>query len=328
MDYTKQMKRDLLKSWEFDAPSDERDIEEDTKQNDITQAQKEFLFLCAVTKLRGNIDVYKKSISLTYEFDSKDDAIEIASYVKKFTDGEVFFVFDGTKDENTFKIQIKDSFANGLLKSMSLSHFEGEKFICDDGISYLRSTLEDGRFLWYFKGVLYASAKVLFPDESYPNYCLQMSFSDMAYSEKIAEILKQLDVRMQLFERKSSVVLQSRDSSDIADILAIGGASGSVLELNNIIAQREIDNDFNRQSNFYMANYQKTVDGAKKYIEAIEKLESKGALHHADEKLKAVAKARKEYGDASMHELAEILGMSKTSLARYLSKLVAMAEEE
>ena len=328
MDYTKQMKTDLLKFWNFDGPSVERDIDDVVEQKDITQAQKEFLFLCAVTKLRGSIDVYKKFISLTYEFDSKDDAIEIANYVKKFTDGDVFFIFDGAKGEDTFKLQIKDEFANELLKSMSLSHFDGDGFICDDGINYMRSTLSDGRFLWYFKGVLYAAAKVLFPDESYSNYCLQMSFSDVAYSKEIADILGQLDVRIQIHERKSSVVLQSRDSGDIADILAMGGASGSVLELNNIIAQREIDNEFNRQSNFYMANYQKAIDGAKKYIDAIDKLQQKGSLRYADEKLKAVAKARKEYADASMHELADILGMSKTSLARYLSKLLEMAKEE
>ncbi len=67
---------------------------------------------------------------------------------------------------------------------------------------------------------------------------------------------------------------------------------------------------------------------AKKYIEAIEKLEHSGKLEKADAKLKAIAKARKENNDASMQELAQILGISKTSLSRYLGKLLKMAEED
>lgn len=326
MDYTKQLKSDLLKSWD-DCPPERDDAYQDGGR-DVGQELKEFLFLSAITKLRGSIDVYKKSITLTYEFDCKEDALDIAGYLKKFTDGDVFFVFDGAKGEDAFKLQIKDRFANDLLKRMSLSHFDGENFVCDDGIKYLKSTLKDGKFLWYFKGVLYSAAKLQFPDESYSNYCLHLTFSDVAYCEAIADVLSKLDIYTQSSQRKSAVTLQSRNCSDIADILALGVAVGSVLELNSIIAKRESDNEFNRQCNFYVANYRKTVDVAKKYIEAIEKLEHSGKLEKTDAKLKAIAKARKENNDASMQELAQILGISKTSLSRYLGKLLKMAEED
>lgn len=310
MNFTSKLKNDLSKSISSSNANKER-----------------FAFLCALTKMRGSIDVYKKSISLTYELDCAEDAVDIADMLKEFTDGETYFVVDGRKGEKTPKLQIKDRYANELLKTMSLSHFEGEKFVLDDGMGFLENTSREGTFQAYFKGVLYGGAKLQFPDEDYPNYCLQIFFSDMAFCEKVVKALENMDITVKVYERKSINILQSRSSNDIADILAMAGAVDSVLELNNVIAKREIDNEFNRQSNLYMANLKKAVDGAQKYLQAIEYLQESGALKRADEKLQRVAQVRAEYDDASMQELADKLGMSKTSLARHLNKLLTMAEE-
>ena len=309
MNFTAKLKNDLLKS--------------------ISTADKQerFAFLCALTKMRGGIDVYKKSISLTYELDSAQDVNDIASMLKEFTLGETYFVVDGRKGDKTPKLQIKDKYADELLKAMSLSHFEEGKFVFDDGAKFLENILGTSSFQAYFKGVLYGGAQLQFPDEDYPNYCLRIFFSDIAFCEKIVKALEGMDISVKVYERKSINILQSRNSNDIADILALAGAVDSVLELNNIIAKREIDNEFNRQSNLYMANLKKAVDGAQKYLQAIEYLQNSGALERVDEKLKRVAIARVENDDASMQELADKLGMSKTSLSRNLNKLLTMAEE-
>ncbi|MDE5756288.1 MAG: DNA-binding protein WhiA [Clostridia bacterium] len=311
MNFTDRLKDDLLKSI----------------PKGPTARQERFAFLCALTKMRGGIDVYKNSISLTYELDSAEDVTNIAGMLKEFTAGETFFVVDGRKGDKTPKLQIKDKYANKLLADMSLSHFDGDKFVFDDGIEYLRSVIGKETFQAYFKGILYGGAKVQFPDEDYPNYCLQIFFSDTAYCKSIVKVLQDMDISVKVYERKSVNILQSRNSNDIADILALAGAVDSVLELNNIIAEREKENEFNRQSNLYMAHYKKAVDSAQKYLQAIEYLQESGALDRLDDKLKAVAIARVENNDASMQELADILGTSKTSLSRYLNKLLDIAKE-
>ena len=312
MNFTAQLKDDLFRS--------------------ISQSQdgkqERFAFLCALTKMRGGIDVYKKSISLTYELDSAGDVSDIAGMLKEFTAGETFFVVDGRKGERTPKLQIKDKYADELLGAMSLSHFEGENFIFDDGMGYLESTFEKNLFQAYFKGVLYGGAKLQFPDEDYGNYCLQIFFSDMAFCERIVKALEDMDISVKVYERKSAYVLQSRSGNDIADILALAGAVDSALKLNNIIAERDNENQFNRQSNLYMAHYKRAVDSAQKYLQAIEILQERGQLDRLDDKLKAVALARVENNDASMQELADMLGTSKTSLSRYLNKLLALAEKK
>lgn len=312
MDFTQQLKRELIASLP---------LKEDDRE-------KRLAFLCAVTKQRGCVDAYKKSISLTYEFDSKQDAIDISVLVKEFCEGEVYFVFEGAKGDSLFKLQIKDKHANELLKRFCLSHFDGGSFVYQDGVESLRLAVKRKTFQWYLQGMLYSSAKLLFPDEAYSNYCLQISFTDTAYCEEVADTLGKLGISMQISKRKTCAVLQSRNGGDIADVLALGGANDSVLELNGIMTAREQENVFNRQSNFYMANYRKAVIGARKYLQAIDRLEESGALEKADAKLKRVAQARREYSDASMQELAQILSMSKTGLSRYLNKLLQMAGED
>ncbi|MDE5911959.1 MAG: DNA-binding protein WhiA [Clostridia bacterium] len=310
MNFTLELKNDLLRS-----------ISQDPKAR-----QERFAFLRALIKMRGGIDVYKKSISLTLELDSLEDVSDIAAMLKEFTDGETFFVVDGRKGEKTPKLQLKDRYANELLKAMSLSHFEGEKFVFDDGNRYLQSILDKDEFQAYFKGILYGGAKLQFPNADYPNYCLQIFFSDVAFCESIVKALEKMGISVKVYERKSVNILQSRSGNDIADILALAGAVDSVLQLNNVMAEREKENDFNRQSNLYMAHYKKAVDSAQKYLQAIEVLQQSGELDKVDDKLKAVALARVENYDASMQELADILGTSKTSLSRYLNKLLDIAK--
>ncbi|MDE6473962.1 MAG: DNA-binding protein WhiA [Clostridia bacterium] len=312
MNFTSQLKNDLLRS-----------ISQDPKAR-----QDRFAFLRALIKMRGGIDVYKKSISLTLELDSFEDVSDIAVMLKEFTDGETFFVVDGRKGEKAPKLQIKDKYANELLSSMSLSHFEGDKFVFEDEEGYFKSILDKEIFQAYFKGILYGGAKLQFPDEEYPNYCLQIFFSDTAFCNRIVKALEDMDISVKIYERKSVNILQSRSGNDIADMLALAGAVDSVLQLNNIMAEREKENDFNRQSNLYMAHYKKAVDSAQKYLQAIEYLQEIGELGRIDEKLKAVAVARVENYDASMQELADILGTSKTSLSRYLNKLLTLAEQK
>ena len=312
MNFTSQLKNDLLKS-----------ISQDSEAR-----RDRFALLRALIKMRGGIDVYKKSINLTLELDSFEDVSDIAAMLKEFTDGETFFVVDGRKGEKTPKLQIKDKYANELLSSMSLSHFEGDKFVFEDEEGYFKSILDKGIFQAYFKGILYGGAKLQFPDEEYPNYCLQIFFSDTAFCNRIVKTLEDMDISVKVYERKSVNILQSRSGNDIADMLALAGAVDSVLQLNNIMAEREKENDFNRQSNLYMAHYKKAVDSAQKYLQAIEYLQEIGELDKIDEKLKAVAVARAENYDASMQELADILGTSKTSLSRYLNKLLTLAEQK
>ena len=285
-------------------------------------------FLCAVTKSRGGIDVYKKSTSLTYEFDDKDEALAVLDMVKEQVEGDVFFLQKGSQDNLTFCVQLKDKVASDLLKKLNLSRYEQDGFVIDDGVDYILSLKESEDFFAFFKGVVLTSGQLRFPDENYSNYSMQIKLSNERYGEAIRQKMTDFGIDLKMSETKTNYILQSRNSQEIEDMLAMCSASECVFKLNNVIAERDKSNEFNRQSNLYMANLARAVTGASKYINAIELLTQNGVLQRQEKKLRDVAKARIEYEDDSMRELAEKLSMSKTSLSRYLNRLLELAEEE
>ena len=126
-------------------------------------------FLCAVTKSRGGIDVYKKSTSLTYEFDDKGEALAVLDMVKEQVEGDVFFLQKGNQDNLTFCVQLKDKVASDLLKKLNLSRYEQDGFVIDDGVDYILSLKESEDFFAFFKGVVLTSGQLRFPDENYSN---------------------------------------------------------------------------------------------------------------------------------------------------------------
>ncbi|MBD5101036.1 MAG: DNA-binding protein WhiA [Clostridiales bacterium] len=285
-------------------------------------------FLCAVTKSRGGIDVYKKSTSLTYEFDDKDEALAVLDMVKEQVEGDVFFIQKGSQDNLTFCVQLKDKVASDLLKQLNLSRYEQDGFVIDNGVDYILSLKESEDFFAFFKGVVLTSGQLRFPDENYSNYSMQIKLSNERYGEAIRQKMTDFGIDLKMSETKTNYILQSRNSQEIEDMLAMCSASECVFKLNNVIAERDKSNEFNRQSNLYMANLARAVTGASKYINAIEFLTQNGVLQQQEKKLRDVAKARIEYEDDSMRELAEKLSMSKTSLSRYLNRLLELAEEE
>ncbi len=308
MDYTLELKKDILKSLP-------------------RKREHKLAFLYAITKSKGGIDVYKKSISLTYEFEEKDESLAVLGLIKEEIDGEAYFLQKGDK-KVIYCVQLKDEVANAFLKSLDLSRFENGSFVVGDAGKYLESIEDPEEFFSFFKGVVLTDGQLKFPDAEYSNYSLQIKLPGEDYAQAIREKMSAFSIDLKMSLTKTSVVLQSRNSKEIEDMLAMCSASDCVLRLNNILVEREQANEFNRVSNLYMANLARAVSSAGKYKDAIEYLTEKGILQNQEKKLREVAKARIEYEDDSMSELAKKLSMSKTSLSRYLNRLLELAEEE
>lgn len=305
MDFTEQFKKDILSG--------------------IPQEKScKVPFLAGVTKNCAYVELYKKSVTLTYEFESKDEAVALLPLIREVSGGEVFFVQQGAQGQKSYKIQLKDSAADELAKKLHLSRF-GENFVLDNGVEYLES-LDKDTFFHYLRGVALVAAKLKFPDKQNANYSLRFTFADKQYAEAFRDKMLSLNLDMKLSESKTGYALLSRNSSDIEDILAMCKATNSVLVLNEVLVERDKENFFNRMSNFYMANYNKSVAGTKKYADAIKILQKNGTLDVLDKKLQIVARARLEKSDETMKELADRLKMSKTSLSRALNKLLAISE--
>ena len=75
------------------------------------------------------------------------------------------------------------------------------------------------------------------------------------------------------------------------------------------------------------ANLDKTVEAAQRQIEAIKILEQNTGLDKLPPSLKETAEMRLEYPEASLVELAALLGIGKSGVNHRLRKLIQMADE-
>ena len=90
---------------------------------------------------------------------------------------------------------------------------------------------------------------------------------------------------------------------------------------------REFANTINRQKNCDLANVSKQVEASAKQIDAIKKIEQTIGLDGLKPDLAQTARARIEFPDDTLNELAERLIVSKSCLNHRLRKIVAIANE-
>ena len=158
---------------------------------------------------------------------------------------------------------------------------------------------------------------------------MEFNLSDEKVAEDLLDILTQIDAEPKMRRRGESFSVYIKDAEKISDLCALLGAMRGVLEIQNAIVMRSIRNDENRKNNCTSANIDKTIEASLKQQTAIEKLQKCGMLHSLDKGLQDTAKARLDYPELSLSELATKIegNPSKSCLNHRMRKLLALADE-
>jgi len=112
-----------------------------------------------------------------------------------------------------------------------------------------------------------------------------------------------------------------KDSDSICNLLALAGANKTLFKLHDQIALRSVRNVSNRRANCDAANVGKQVTAAARQIEVIK------SLKNIPKNLESTASARIENPEASYEELGTILGISKSSVAHRLKRLLTICDK-
>lgn len=170
----------------------------------------------------------------------------------------------------------------------------------------------------FFRGAFLMAGTVTDPQK---NYRLEL----FAYNETVAalasEMLESFGLAPKSTLRKNYYVIYLEDNESVCDSLILMGAPVSMMEMTNVQIEKDIRNHKNRQSNCYASNLDKALTASARQCAAIDELARTGKLETLDEGLKAVAYARAGNPELSLKELAELLGISKSTLNRRLNKL-------
>lgn len=158
-------------------------------------------------------------------------------------------------------------------------------------------------------------------------YHLEINLSTKSNMEFLDEILKQCNIRCKKLENNNSIYL--KDGEEISAIIALFGASSSVLKFEDIRVQKEMNGKVNRIVNCQSANLNKTLNASVEQIDAIRRLQQSNKFNNLDDNLKEIALLRLEYPDMSLVELGKKLKepLGKSGVNYRLKRIIKIAED-
>ena len=158
-------------------------------------------------------------------------------------------------------------------------------------------------------------------------YHLEINLSTKYNMEFLNEILNQCNIRCKKLENNNSIYL--KDGEEISAIIALFGASSSVLKFEDIRVQKEMNGKVNRIVNCQTANLNKTLNASVEQIDAIRRLQQFNKFNNLDDNLKEIALLRLEYPDMSLVELGKKLKepLGKSGVNYRLKRIIKIAED-
>jgi len=128
--------------------------------------------------------------------------------------------------------------------------------------------------------------------------------------------------------RRGRGVVTWKSGEAVGTFLLRIGAAGTLLELEARQVSRALRGELNRVLNAESANLQRAVAAAGRQLDAIATLDADGRLASQPYAVRLVADARRETPEATLSELAERLGVHRSTVQRALERMERLAEQE
>ena len=111
-------------------------------------------------------------------------------------------------------------------------------------------------------------------------------------------------------------------------MLAIMGAHGQMLKLEEVRIRKDLLNQTVRITNCDAANTDRALDASERQNEAIRRLRQAGAIEGLSDKLKELALLREAHPEASLTQLGEMLDppLAKSGVNNRMKRILAAAD--
>lgn len=228
-----------------------------------------------------------------------------------------------------YTVKIPD-LSERLLLELGIISFDGENHRqLVDGID-LYLIEQDCCKKRYLAGAFLACGSVSVPERGgkNPGYYLSFTLSNKKMAEDIGGLLCRFEISAKAAERKNGFIVYLKEGESISDFFALVGASKSLFQLQDIMVEREVKNNTNRQTNCILANIDRSVSAAVRQVEAINLIESRVGLDSLPQNLAYVAKLRQEHPDASLDAIADLSGgkLTKSGINHRMRKIMEIAK--
>ncbi|MGI6154213.1 MAG: DNA-binding protein WhiA [Christensenellaceae bacterium] len=158
------------------------------------------------------------------------------------------------------------------------------------------------------------------------NYHLEFVLRSERIADKVLQLLAFFKVSAKKVLRKQSFVVYLSEGDSIVSLLALIGAHTSILNFENVRILKEMRNNVNRAVNCETANINKTVNAALKQIENIRIIGRHMDMKYLSPALREAAELRISNPEATLQELCELSGTTKSGMNHRFRKLNQIAE--
>lgn len=181
----------------------------------------------------------------------------------------------------------------------------------------------------YIKGAFLGGGSCTLPEKgtySRTGYHFEIVFSNKITASDFCDLLCDFEILAKLVSRKDSAVVYVKSKEVISDLLHVISANSSLEKLNSIVKLKDTTNNANRVNNCSVSNIDRTVTASVNQVRAIEIISTTAGLQSLDKMLFDVAEARLADKNASMQELAERLGITKSCINHRMRKILELAK--
>ncbi len=160
-------------------------------------------------------------------------------------------------------------------------------------------------------------------------YHLELVTGNSEFAGTLLRMMKYFKLPARITDRKNDNIIYIKDGEAVSAFLNIIGAHNALMEFENVRIMKEMRNQVNRLVNCETANLQKTVNAAVRQVERIKLIERRKGLNHLPRSLRLAAEARLAYPEATLQELAVIMGdgIGRSGINHRLRRLEHIARE-
>ena len=201
-------------------------------------------------------------------------------------------------------------------KSYMIEIDESSEEIMDDlEISFMEGKISknivknDDTISGYLAGAFLAAGSVNSPVTS--NYHLEIALNSENYAKWLAKLFakyKNSNIEPKITTRRDQYVLYFKKSDQISNFLIMRGAVSSCLEFEDVRADRDLNNSYNRLTNMDTANMKRTIETGQRQAEEIRIIDQYlGIDNLGNIKERELCHLRLENETASLQELADMM---------------------
>lgn len=235
---------------------------------------------------------------------------------------------DKMNGKDKLTLHFLDDASCSMLKRLGILYDDGHGLSLYFGISEELVSTEESK-LAYVKGAFLGGGSCTLPEEqtySRTGYHFEVVFSNRITAGDYCELLCDFEVLAKLVARKDSAVVYVKSKEVISDLLSAMQTDKCLDKLNKVVEFKDKSNNQNRVSNCSVSNIDKAVTASVAQIKAIEIISQTIGLQSLNKNLFEVAEARLADRNASMQELADRLGITKSCINHRMRKITEISQ--